>query len=96
MRVQLTKHACTLFREPGDKGLYNERAVSHAMMTLLRAQGIDCRRTRGPQGLTSCPSASILRIHDDGSSLWHERYAVETSNEAFNEGSVTFHRVAQG
>jgi hypothetical protein len=110
MRIELTKRFCTLYRETGDKALSSERAVTFAIMQQLKAQGYSVKRVRGPQGLTSCPSASILRMpkmktwknaagetiplygHSE-SMLWHERYAIELSYQAFNAGSVTLNRV---
>lgn len=98
MQLELTNSYCTLTREAGDKALYSERAVTYAMIQLLRAQHHDPKRVRGPQGLTSCPTASILRLAVGGrevgqSMLWHERYQVELSYQAFNAGKVTFQRV---
>lgn len=92
MKIKLSNAACTLYREPGDKRLNSENAVTHAMKTLLRAQGFDAARVRGPVGLTSCKQ--VLQVRDARFTLWHERYQIENAHTAFNQdGSVTYQRV---
>jgi hypothetical protein len=92
MKITLTNTSATLTREPGDKRLPTENSVTHAIKILLIAQGIPAARVRGNVGLTSC--TQVLRLKGLHATLWHERYQVESANEAFNkDGAVTYQRV---
>jgi len=92
MRIEMTKHYCTLYREPGDKALSHESTVGYHMKQLLNAQGHKfVRMNPSNGGLTACTLGLIE--HKSNVGLWHERYAVEMAHKAFNSGSVTFQRV---
>ena len=90
--ITLTKRGCTLKRNPTDPKLYSENAVTHLMKTLLIDAGVQVHRVRGPQGLTAC--TQILRLEDRlmPSDVWHERYAIESASEAYNQGEVYYRR----
>ncbi len=90
MKVVLTNSYCSLIREPGDKRLNSENAVTHAMKTLLIAQGTPAARMRGPVGLTAC--TQTLRLKKDKACLWHERYAVEMAHHRFNQDHEVFYQ----
>ena len=90
MKVTLTANGCTLTREPGDKRLNSENAVTHAMKTLLAEQGIRAHRQRGFVGLTACKQT--LRLPTLKACLWHERYGIEAAHLEFNNTGYVFYQ----
>lgn len=89
MRAKLGLNGCSLYRDTTDKRIPKESTVVYHMKRLLNEQGYNfVRMYPDRHGLTSCRLGLV--DWKRGIGLWHERYAIESANGAFNQDGEVF------
>jgi hypothetical protein len=90
MKIEEGKGVIELIREHGDKAMSHEGEPVHCMRKILndRDGGGWTRCWPDRMGLTSCRQG--LQNKKKGIVYWHDRYAIEATHKAFNQGRVFF------
>lgn len=91
MKIMIWNNGIELVREPDDGELHCETDVTRHMVRLLNERDQGCWERCRPDriGITGCEQG-VRGKKAGGPIYWHERYAVESANAAFNEGRVFY------